>query len=85
MTNIMIYYGDFDTVCNFIGGQQFVDNLGYKLKEPYHVWTVNGRIAGFVKRYEGILFILVRAAGHFVPADQPLAALDIVRQLIGKT
>lgn len=81
---IIIYNGDFDTVCNFIGDEEFVDSFGYKLLDPYQAWSVDGRVGGWVKRYEGITFTTVRAAGHMVPGDQPKAALEVIKELIGK-
>ncbi len=79
----IIYNGDIDLVCDFLGCQQFVDGLGLKLTQQYQKWTVNGEIAGFVKRYEGITFITVRGAGHLVPIDKPETALKIILELIG--
>ena len=79
----IIYNGDLDMVCDFLGDQRFVDSLGYQVKDKYKPWKVGGRIGGFVKRYEGITFTTVRDAGHMVPTDQPLAGLEIVKELIG--
>lgn len=79
----IVFNGDIDMVCDFLGDQQFVDELGFKLLEKYRRWTVGGRTAGFVKRYEGISFMTVRNAGHMVPTDQPEAAFAIVKELIG--
>ena len=81
----IVYNGDNDIVCDFLGDQQFVDELRYKLVEKYKKWTIGGRTAGFVKRYEGISFMTVRNAGHMVPTDQPEAALAIIKELIGIT
>ena len=83
IANLIVYNGDIDMVCDFLGDQQFVDELGYKLIHNYKKWTVGGRTAGFVKRYEGISFMTVRNAGHMVPTDQPEAALAILKELIG--
>ena len=83
IANLIVYNGDIDIVCDFLGDQQFVDELGYKLIHNYKKWTVGGRTAGFVKRYEGISFMTVRNAGHMVPTDQPEAALAILKELIG--
>ena len=81
--NFIVFNGDIDFVCDFIGDQQFVDELGFKLIQKYKKWTVGGRTAGFVKRYDGITFMTVRGAGHMVPTDQPEAALAIVKELVG--
>ena len=79
----IVYNGDIDIVCDFLGDQQFVDELGLKLIQKYKKWTVGGRTAGFVKRFEGISFMTVRNAGHMVPTDQPESALAIIKELIG--
>ena len=79
----IVYNGDLDMVCDFLGDQRFVDRLGYNLTDKYKAWFVNHRIGGFIKRYEGITFTTVRGAGHMVPSDQPEAALAIVKELIG--
>ena len=80
---IIIYNGDLDMVCDFLGCQRFVDSLGYKLKDKYQPWYVGERLGGFVKRYEGITFSTVRGAGHMVPTDKPEAALEVIKELIG--
>ena len=81
--SLIVFNGDLDFVCDFIGSQQFVDGLGLKLTQNYRKWSVNGLTAGFVKRFEGITFITVRGAGHMVPKDKPEAALKIVKELTG--
>ena len=80
---MIVYNGDIDLVCDLIADQKFVDDLGYKLIANYRKWSVGGRTAGFVKRYEGISFMTVRNAGHKVPKDQPESALAIIKELLG--
>ncbi|CAG2108324.1 unnamed protein product [Medioppia subpectinata] len=51
-------------------------------------WTedgrVDGRVGGFAQHYEnGLSFVLVRGAGHLAPADQPEAALQVLKELTG--
>ena len=79
----VVYNGDIDLVCDFLGNQQFVDGLGLTLTEKYRKWTLNGETAGFVKRFNSLTFMTVRNAGHKVPNDKPEAALKIIKQLIG--
>ena len=85
MSNIIVFSGDLDMnrETNFIANQRFVDSLGYSVNETYHQWFVNRRIGGFVKRYEGITFTTVRAAGHMTATDQPEATLEVIKELIG--
>ena len=79
----IVYNGDLDMLCSVTGVQRFVDQLGYKVTDKYKPWRVGGRIAGFVKRYEGITFTTIRGAGHFVPTDQPEAGLAVLKELLG--
>ncbi|CAG2110853.1 unnamed protein product, partial [Medioppia subpectinata] len=81
---LIVYNGDFDSVCNFIGDQRFVDSLGFKTAGHYREWTVDGSsdgvIGGFVQNYEkGLSFVVVRGAGHMVPTDKPEAAIQILK------
>ena len=80
---IIIYNGDLDMQCDFLGCQRFVDSFGYILKDEYQPWYVGERLGGFVKRYAGITFTTVRGAGHMVPTDKPEAALEVIKELIG--
>jgi cathepsin A (carboxypeptidase C) len=79
----IIYNGDVDLVCDFLGDQQFVDGLGLTLKQKYKPWTYNGVTAGFVKRFDGLTFMTVRGAGHSVPADKHGPTLKIIGELLG--
>ena len=83
LDSFVVYYGDLDMICAFRGNMKFVDDLGYKVINESKPWKVNGRVAGYVKRYEGITFTTVTGAGHSVPVDKPLAALNIFKELIG--
>ncbi|CAG2111056.1 unnamed protein product [Medioppia subpectinata] len=85
---LIVYNGDFDTVCNFIGNQRFVTGLGFQTAGHYREWTVDGTsdgvIGGFVQNYEkGLSFVLVRGAGHMVPSNKPEAGLQLLKGLLG--
>uniref|UniRef100_A0A914M6G1 Uncharacterized protein n=1 Tax=Meloidogyne incognita TaxID=6306 RepID=A0A914M6G1_MELIC len=49
----LLYYGDTDSVCNFIMGQKFSEQLGLKLKTPSQAWLFNKQIGGFKTEYFG--------------------------------
>ena len=83
LKNIIVYNGDLDLICDFIGNQRFVHELGYPVKDKYRVWKINELPCGFVKRYDGITFVKVNNAGHSVPMDRPDAGLAILKELIG--
>lgn len=72
---ILIYNGDVDMACNFLGDQWFVDSLGLQLVSDYQKWHYNGQVAGFVKVFKGLTFKTVKGSGHLVPQDKPEQAL----------
>ncbi|CAG2114112.1 unnamed protein product, partial [Medioppia subpectinata] len=85
---LIVYNGDFDTVCNFIGDQRFVSSLGFQAVGHYREWTVDGTsdgvIGGFIQNYEkGLSFVVVRGAGHMVPNSKPDAGLQLLKGLLG--
>ncbi len=58
----LLYFGDTDTVCNYLMGQKFSANLGYELlheKEPWYAFK--GQVGGLKTSYEkGLTFTTVR-------------------------
>ena len=83
---VLIYSGDKDYVCSWIGLLEVVDSLGYKDFElqPMKKWiTENGAVAGEIKKLEKLTFIRVYDAGHMVPFDQPENSLDLINRWIG--
>lgn len=66
----LIYHGDVDFMCDFVGGQWAVDSLGYRETVPYQPWHVRrtdgqpDQTAGFYKQFEHHLtFLTVKGAG----------------------
>lgn len=82
---MLVYNGDVDTVCNFLGDEWFVDNLGRKVIRDYSIWKVNKQVAGFVKHYDGITFATVRGSGHMVPGDRPQEAFEMVKLFLNSS
>ncbi|CAK5080116.1 unnamed protein product [Meloidogyne enterolobii] len=63
----LLYYGDTDMACNFLLGQQFASQLGYRVIMDAKPWRVDGQIAGLKTKYtNGLTFITIRGAGHMV-------------------
>ncbi|RCK59341.1 Carboxypeptidase Y [Candida viswanathii] len=84
---VLIYAGDKDFVCSWIGLLEVADTLGYKdfERQPLEKWvTEKGKTAGEIKQLDKLTFIRVYEAGHMVPFDQPENALDLVNRWIGK-
>jgi len=84
---ILLYNGDIDMACNFLGDEWFVDDLGRKLLVERRAWIVKdddgyNQIAGYVKQFERISFLTVKGAGHMVPSDKPKQAFQMFDRFI---
>ncbi|CAI5778655.1 lysosomal protective [Podarcis lilfordi] len=84
---ILIYNGDVDMACNFLGDEWFVDSLRQKVQVARRPWIYtdeNGQdqIGGFVKEYTNISFLTVKGAGHMVPSDRPRPAFNMFQRFI---
>lgn len=82
---MLVYNGDVDTVCNFLGDEWFVDGLGRKVIRDYSTWKVGKQVAGYLKHYEGITFATVRGSGHMVPQDRPREAYQMIKVFLNTT
>lgn len=84
MSNVLIYSGDADIVCDFLSSQRFLlHRMKYKLKEASRPWMLSGSIAGVATRFEnGLRFYTVHGAGHMVPTQRPRESLAILKDLL---
>ncbi len=83
---VYIYSGQLD----LLAGPRLIENYLLKLKiaiaeqfaaTPRSIWTVDGEIAGYVKKFLNLTFAVIRLAGHMVPHDQPKWAYEIISNL----
>ncbi|XP_053103772.1 lysosomal protective protein isoform X2 [Hemicordylus capensis] len=84
---ILVYNGDIDMACNFLGDEWFVDSLRQKVEVTRRPWVYSDedgqdQIGGFVKEFTNIAFLTVKGAGHMVPSDQPRAAFNMFERFI---
>ncbi|OSX56159.1 hypothetical protein POSPLADRAFT_1050876 [Postia placenta MAD-698-R-SB12] len=89
---LLVYAGNADMMCNFIGNERWVEELETRFQKEFAArkgvpWTTSetGNIAGLVRSAGGgghtagnVTFVQVYEAGHMVPYDQPEAGLDLV-------
>ncbi|XP_038663064.1 lysosomal protective protein-like [Scyliorhinus canicula] len=78
----LVYNGDTDMVCNFLGENWFVQSLNQKKTMDYQPWIYNNQIAGFHERYGNLTFLTVKGAGHLVPEWAPARALNMIRSFL---
>lgn len=74
---VLIYAGDQDFICNWVGNQRWVRDMDWAGKEefnksPLKQWipTTMNKAAGEFQSARGLTFMRVYEAGHMVPMDQ---------------
>jgi carboxypeptidase C (cathepsin A) len=82
---VMLYAGDADYICNWLGVEAVADQLS----PPYYesagfrdIVTSDGIAHGQVKQAEKFSFVRIYESGHEVPFYQPLASLEIFDRAI---
>lgn len=86
-TDVLVYSGDKDFICNWRGGEKWTNEVAWTghdayAKTAYQTWSVNGKAAGNLKAYKNLKFLRVYDAGHMVPLDQPVNALEMLKEFI---
>ncbi|KAM3921342.1 lysosomal protective protein-like isoform 2-T2 [Leptodactylus fuscus] len=83
---ILVFSGDTDMACNFLGIEWYIDALGAKEDKSYHPWMYKdgkqSQIAGYAKQYANLTLLTVKGAGHMVPTDKPLVAFQMFQRFI---
>lgn len=85
---ILVYNGDVDMACNFMGDEWFVESLQQQVEVQRRPWLYNDadgqQVGGFVKEFDNIAFLTVKGSGHMVPSDKPAAAFTMFTRFIKK-
>ncbi|XP_039972248.1 lysosomal protective protein isoform X2 [Xiphias gladius] len=83
---VLVYNGDVDMACNFMGDEWFVESLHQEVavqRRPWHYNNEDGlQVGGFVKEFDNIAFLTVKGSGHMVPSDKPSAAFTMFTRFI---
>jgi cathepsin A (carboxypeptidase C) len=84
---VMLYVGDLDYSCNWMGNKAWATALEWPGKAGFNAaadieFHVNGRVAGEERTYGNFSFVRIYDAGHMVPMDQPEVALHIVSRIL---
>jgi cathepsin A (carboxypeptidase C) len=79
----LIYAGDVDYICNYLGNQAWTYSLDWNggnqfRKATPHDW----KGVGLARTAGDFTFLQVYDAGHMVPSDQPQVALDMIKTFI---
>ncbi|CUM62457.1 uncharacterized protein PRCAT00000007001 [Priceomyces carsonii] len=84
---ILLYSGDRDWICNWLGNDWWSRNLEWSGKQEFNdaetqSWYVDGEAAGTVRNYKHFTSLRFFNAGHQVPYNQPKNALDMLNKFI---
>ncbi|KAL6537977.1 hypothetical protein OROHE_012264 [Orobanche hederae] len=86
--DVTIYSGQLDVVCSTMGTEAWVSKLKWDgLKtflamERTPIYGEGDKVTkGFTKSYRNLHLHEILGAGHFVPADQPLIALNMIASI----
>ncbi|CAK8576176.1 unnamed protein product [Lathyrus sativus] len=85
---VLIYVGEFDLICNWLGNSQWVHGMKWSGQKQFGAsktvpFLVDGKNAGSLNSYGPLSFLKVNDAGHMVPMDQPKASLQMLVNWIG--
>ncbi|RDL39294.1 Carboxypeptidase Y-like protein A [Venustampulla echinocandica] len=86
---VLIYAGDADFICNWLGNQAWTDALEWPGQKTFngadfqYLEVTKGKKYGKVKTSGNFSFMKIFGAGHMVPMDQPEASLDFLNRWIG--
>lgn len=80
----LIYAGDVDFICNYLGNQAWTKELEWSHKADFnaagsHDWNSG---AGMARTSNGLTFLQVVDGGHMVPSDQPVVALEMLKTFL---
>jgi len=89
---ILIYAGDADFICNWIGNKAWVLELDWYGKDAFNeaddfAWKskLTGRDAGEFRTFDGLTYLRVYEAGHMVPYDQPEHSMEFINHWVKMT
>lgn len=85
--SVLIYSGDKDLICNYVGGISLVSTMRWPGRNTWLAsnnvtWHVQSLVAGWAKTAGSLTWLQVHNAGHMVPMDQPKHALDMLFRLL---
>merc|ERR1712070_456126 len=80
---VLIYAGEYDFVCNWMGNSAWAQNLEWTGQKDF-IKATNVTISNFgqYKTSDNFTFLKVFNAGHLVPMDQPKNSMDMVNQFM---
>jgi len=87
---VLIYAGDEDFICNWLGNKAWTLALDWDNKDAFNKaedkeWQTNGKTVARHRNSGPFHFMQVFEAGHMVPMDQPAVSLSMVNAFVTGT
>lgn len=84
---VLFYNGQFDVISGYDMSENILINMGHAQSADYEnvsrcIWRVGDEVAGYVKSIGNLTQVMVRNAGHMVPADQPKWSFDMIIKFV---
>eukprot|EP00415_Alexandrium_ostenfeldii_P001880 UN1880 len=84
---VLLYQGQFDLKDGVVSNEAWIRTLSWPGRESYLAAerSMAGalfEIAGYWRRAQNLEQVVVRAAGHMAPTDQPLSAVDMILRFL---
>jgi len=84
---VLIYAGDVDFICNWLGNKAWTKKLEWDKKDDFNnaadeEWQINGETVAKLRSADNFHFMQVYEAGHMVPMDKPAESLAMVNAFI---
>jgi len=88
--DVLIYAGDEDFICNWLGNKAWTKALEWNSKDdfnkaPDNEWQVDNKTVARLRSAGQFHFMQVFEAGHMVPMDQPAVSVAMVNAFITGT
>lgn len=83
----LVYSGQFDLICNHLSTETVLNALPWSgkaewNKAPSGVWLLDKRPVGYQRSFKNLQSLLVLDAGHMVPMDVPVVALQMITSFV---
>eukprot|EP00033_Pygsuia_biforma_P000272 GCRY01000336.1.p1 GENE.GCRY01000336.1~~GCRY01000336.1.p1 ORF type:complete len:434 (-),score=41.69 GCRY01000336.1:232-1533(-) len=84
---VLSYNGLYDYACNYLGQRAWIKKMNWSHQDDFNNstprdWIIGGSKVGAFTSVGGFTYIEVEAAGHMVPHDKPIPALEILSNLV---
>ncbi len=86
---VLIYNGQDDLIVQSPGTMKWVDRIHYSKSEEFRKklftpWKINNKVVGAVKSAGLLEFRIINNAGHLVPQDRPVEALEMAISFVDR-